>query len=275
MAMRRLAKSVTLHVDGPLVDLVGTGGDGSGSFNLSTGSALLTAACGLPVAKHGNRSISSQSGAADVLEALGYVTPEDPGQVRESLAEHGFAFLFAPHFHPAMRSVGPVRKAMSIRTVFNILGPLANPASPPFYVIGAFSSEVARLMAEALSGMSIERAFVVHGEPGWDEATPCGPFLLFDVTPGRVREERRDPQDVGIEVCDPGDLAGGNAEYNASAIRDVFAGDEGAHRDALCLGSGLALEVCGVVADLRAGVERARDALDSGAATALLDGFRA
>ncbi len=275
VAMRRLAKSVTLHVDGPVVDLVGTGGDGSGSFNLSTGSALLTAACGLPVAKHGNRSISSQSGAADVLEALGYVTPEDPGQVRESLAEHGFAFLFAPHFHPAMRSVGPVRKAMSIRTVFNILGPLANPASPPFYVIGAFSSEVARLMAEALSGMSIERAFVVHGEPGWDEATPCGPFLLFDVTPGRVREERRDPQDVGIEVCDPGDLAGGNAEYNASAIRDVFAGDEGAHRDALCLGSGLALEVCGVVADLRAGVERARDALDSGAATALLDGFRA
>ncbi len=271
VAMRRLAKAVALDVDGPVVDLVGTGGDGSGSLNLSTGAALLTAACGLPVAKHGNRSISSKSGAADVLDALGYVAPEGPDQVRTSLAELGFAFLFAPYFHPAMRSVGPVRKAMGIRTVFNILGPLANPASPPFYVIGAFSPAVARLMADALSGMPIERAFVVHGEPGWDEATPCGPFLLFDVTPGQVREERRDPQDVGLEVCDPGDLAGGNAVYNAGAIRDVFAGDEGAHRDALCLGAGLALEVCGVAVDLREGLARARDAVDSGAAAALLD----
>ncbi len=274
VAMRRLATTVALDQDGPVVDIVGTGGDGSGSLNLSTGSALLTAACGLPVAKHGNRSVSSRSGAADVLDALGYPTPEGPDQVRESLARLGFAFLFAPYFHPAMRSVGPVRGAMGIRTIFNILGPLANPASPPFYVIGAFSPEVARLMADALSGMPIERAFVVHGEPGWDEVTPCGSYLLFDVTPGHVVEERRDPQDMGIEVCDPNDLAGGNAVYNAGALRDVFAGDEGAHRDALCLGAGLALEVTGSAPDLRTGIARARDALYSGAAAALLARFK-
>lgn len=273
LAMRRLATAVPLEVEGPVVDLVGTGGDGSGSFNLSTGAALLAAACGLPVAKHGNRSVSSQSGAADVLEALGYRTPEDPDQVRDSLAKWGFAFLFAPFFHPAMSSVAPVRRAMGIRTVFNILGPLANPASPPFYVIGAFSPEVARLMADALSGMAITRAFVVHGEPGWDEATPCGSFLLYDVRPGSVTEERRDPWDIGIERCEPSDLAGGNAVYNAGAIRDVFAGDRGAHRDALIMGAGLALEVTGVAADFRAGVERARHCLDDGAAAALIERF--
>ena len=271
--MGRLARRVDLPLAAPVVDLVGTGGDGSGSLNISTAAALLTAACGVPVAKHGNRSISSRSGSADLLEELGYAIPADADGVRESIAELGFAFLFAPYFHPAMKTVGPVRKAMGIRTVFNILGPLANPASPPYAVIGAFSPAVARLMAEALSGMPITRAFVVHGEPGWDEATPCGPFLLFDVRPGRVEEQHREPRDFGIPRCDPGDLAGGNAVYNAIAVRDVFAGEQGPHRDALTLGAGLALEVTGVAPDLGAGIERAREALDSGAAAALLERF--
>ena len=264
VAMGALAKRVELPPGRPTVDLVGTGGDGSGSLNLSTGSALLAAACGVRVAKHGNRSISSRSGAADVLDALGYETPVDAEGVLASLERSGFAFLFAPHFHPSMRTVGPVRKAMGIRTVFNILGPLANPASPPFYVIGAFSPDIAELMAEALSGMALERAFVVHGEHGWDEATPCGPYLLFDVRPGHVSREIRDPADAGIPRRDAADLAGGNGTYNANALREVFAGESGAHRDALTLGAGLALEVTGVVDSLPEGVERAADCLDTG-----------
>lgn len=269
--MRALATRVELPGGRQAVDIVGTGGDGSGSLNLSTGSALLTAAAGLPVAKHGNRSVSSRSGAADVLEELGYTSPKTPEGAVASFERLGFTFLFAPYFHPATRGVVGVRKAMGIRTVFNILGPLTNPASPSHYVIGAFSPEMARLMAEALSGMPLERAFVVHGEPGWDEATPCGPFLMFDVRPGTVSEVRRDPQDYGIPRCDPGDLAGGNAVYNASAIRNAFAGESGPHADALALGAGLALEVAGVVETLVAGIDRARAALDDGTAQRLVD----
>lgn len=268
--MRALATQVDLPGDGPAVDIVGTGGDGSGSLNLSTGSALLTAAAGLRVVKHGNRSVSSRSGAADVLEELGYTSPATPAAAVASLERLGFTFLFAPYFHPATKGVAGVRKAMGIRTVFNILGPLTNPASPSHYVIGAFSPDMAKLMAEALSGMPLERAFVVHGEPGWDEATPCGPFLMFDVTPGSVAEVHRDPRDYGIQRCDPKDLAGGNAVYNAAALRDAFAGESGPHADALALGAGLALEVTGVAATLDEGVERAREALDDGSAQRLV-----
>ena len=155
---------------------MGTGGDGSGSLNLSTGAALLAAACGLPVVKHGNRSVSSKSGSADVLEALGVTLPADPAAARALLDATNFTFLFAPNFHPAMKAIAPVRRALGVRTVFNILGPLTNPAAPPFAMIGAFDLPTARLLADTLAGMPIQRCFVVHGEPGWDEATPVGPF---------------------------------------------------------------------------------------------------
>ena len=272
-AMRALARRPDLPEGTRSVDIVGTGGDGSGSLNLSTGSALLAAASGLAVVKHGNRSVSSRCGSADVLEALGLGLPLDEADAGECLRQTGFTFLFAPHYHPAMKALVPVRKALGVRTVFNILGPLTNPAEPPFMVVGAFSPEVAALMAEALSGLPVERAFVVHGAPGWDEATPCGPFTLFDVRPGSVSEEVRDPADYGVGRCEPGDLAGGDAAENAAALRAALTGTHGPHRDALTLGAGLALEVAGEVATLGEGLRAARSAIDSGAAATLLDGL--
>jgi len=274
-AMRELAKPTRIPTGIMAADIVGTGGDGSGSLNISTGTALLAAGCGVPVVKHGNRSVSSRSGSADVLETMGVPLPADPAIAMQCLSECGFAFLFAPFFHPAMKAIAPVRAAMGVRTVFNILGPLTNPAKPPFHLIGAFDLPTARLMADALMGMGIERAFVVHGEPGWDEATPVGPFILFDVRPGRVSETRRDPRDYGISRCMPDDLVGGDAARNAKALESVLTGtDAGPHRDALVLGAGLVLELTGTVNGLEDGIARARSAIDSGAAASVLQQLR-
>ena len=269
-AMRALALTPSIP-PGPYVDVVGTGGDGSGSLNLSTGSALLAAACGVPIVKHGNRSISSRSGSADVLAALGLPVPLGERNAGRCLERLGFTFLFAPHYHPAMKHIAPVRAALGVRTVFNILGPLANPAAPPYHVIGAFSEATAAVMAETLAGMPLERAFVVHGTAGWDEATPAGPFVCFDVHPDRVERKVRDPRDYGIDGCSPADLRGGDAAENAARLRAALGGDDTtAHREALVLGAALALEVSGAVGDARAGVARARDAITSGAAAKLL-----
>jgi len=273
--MRQLARRVELPAGLAAADVVGTGGDGSGSLNISTGASLLAAACGVPVVKHGNRSVSSRSGSADVLEALGVPLARDPDEALACLESCGFTFLFAPNFHPAMKALAPVRRALGIRTVFNVLGPLTNPAAPPFGLIGAFDLPTARLMAEALAGMPISRCFVVHGEPGWDEATPCGPFTLFDVRPGRVRRQRRDPARYGIAPCTPAGLAGGDAAANAAALEAVLSGrDRGPHREALVLGAGLVLELTGRRRGLRRGVEAARRALDAGAGAALLERLR-
>lgn len=252
-------------------DLVGTGGDGSNTFNISTGGALLAAACGLPIVKHGNRSISSRSGAADLLEHLGVPVPSSDMALARSLRDANFCFLFAPNHHPAAAKVAPIRKALGVRTIFNILGPLTNPAQPPFGVIGAFSLDAARLMADAISGLDIERVFVIHGAPAWDEPTPVGPFHLFDVRPGRVMHETREPRDLGLQRCAERDLKGGDAAHNANALRRVFEGERSAHRDALCLSCALALEVSGMFADARAALDAAHAALDEGRAGALLD----
>jgi anthranilate phosphoribosyltransferase len=274
-AMRTLAKATRIPDGMVAADIVGTGGDGSGSLNISTGTALLTAGCGVPVIKHGNRSVSSKSGSADVLEAMGVPLPKSPESAIDCLSQCGFAFLFAPFFHPAMKAIAPVRSAMGVRTVFNILGPLTNPATPPFNLIGAFDRPTSRLMADALAGMEIQRAFVVHGEPGWDEATPVGPFTLFDVTPGKVTEEIRDPRDYGIDRCAPTDLTGGDAEFNAKALEAVLSGkDQGPHRDALVLGAGLVLELTGKVESLEEGVSRAGAALDAGNVVGILQKLR-
>jgi len=275
-AMREIARPMPLPDGLRAIDIVGTGGDGSGSVNISTGTALLTAACGLPVIKHGNRSVSSKSGSADVLEALGLPVPDSPETAAACVAECGFAFLFAPFFHPAMKAIAPVRSALGVRTVFNILGPLTNPAQLPFHLIGAFDLPTSRLLADALVGMPIERAFVIHGEPGWDEATPVGSFTLFDVRPGEVIEERRDPLDYGLARCSPADLAGDDAAFNAQALEAVLNGaDRGAHCDALLLGTGLALELAGSADDLHDGIAQARAAIDSGASRQLLVKLRA
>jgi anthranilate phosphoribosyltransferase len=270
-AMRGLARRPQLPPGPPGIDVVGTGGDASGSFNLSTGAALIVAATGVPVVKHGNRSVSSRSGSADLLECLGLALPLDEQAAGACLAATGFTFLFAPHYHPAMKEIAPVRRALAVRTIFNLLGPLTNPAAPPYALIGAYSADAARLMAETLAGMPIERVFVIHGEPGWDEATPVGAFEVHDVRPGRVTHSRRDPREHGIARCAPEALAGGDAAHNAECLRAVFDGrDRGPHRDALLLNAALALELRGSADTLDAGLRAAADAIDRGEATRLL-----
>jgi anthranilate phosphoribosyltransferase len=269
-AMRARALPCDLGSPEGLVDVVGTGGDGSGSFNLSTGAALLAAAAGARVVKHGGGAVSGRSGSADVLEALGLPLPPTVPEARALLETTGFTFLHAPHFHPALRELGPARRAIGVRTVLNVLGPLCNPAAPPFGVIGAFSLRTARAMAQALAGPSIERAFVVHGSHGWDEPTPAGVFHLLDVSPRGVVESVRDPLRVGLARCSPDDLRGGGAATNARALSDVFDGARGAHRDALVLGAALALEVSGRCRDMGHGVAEAGAALDDGRASRLL-----
>ncbi|HEY2590952.1 MAG TPA: anthranilate phosphoribosyltransferase [Steroidobacteraceae bacterium] len=270
--MRRLARRPRMAAGLRAIDVVGTGGDGSGSLNISTGTALLTAACGIPVVKHGNRSISSRAGSADVLEALGMRLPLDEQAAPECLAAARFTFLFAPYYHPAMKALAPVRTALGVRTVFNLLGPLTNPAEPLLHVIGAPRIEEARLMAETLAGMPIERAFVIHGAEGWDEPTPIGPFTLFDVRAGKVSVEMRSAADYALADCARSGLAGGDAAHNARALRAVFAGeDRGPHRDCLLLGAALALEVAGAARSRREALEQAKQAIDGGAAARVLE----
>jgi anthranilate phosphoribosyltransferase len=275
--MRSLARRPDLPALVDAVDIVGTGGDRSGSLNLSTGAALLAAACGLPVYKHGNRGISSRAGSADVLQALGLPLPLDEAAAGRCFAATGFTFLFAPYYHAATRGIAPVRAALGVRTVFNILGPLSNPAAPPFLVLGAFDLATAKLMAHAVLGSGIKRAFVIHGAEGWDEPTPIGAFTLFDVRPGGVRTEQRAPADYGLATCTPGQLAGADAAHNARELRRVLAGERreahDAHRDALLLGAALALEVTGRASAPRAGIEQAAAAIDEGAGLALLTGL--
>ena len=274
-AMRELAVHPQIPDGAPTVDTVGTGGDGSGSLNLSTGTGLLAAACVTRVVKHGNRSVSSRSGSADMLECLGMPLPLHEKAAVACLEATNFTFLFAPAYHPAMKAVVPIRGAMAVRTVFNMLGPLTNPAAPPYQLIGAWSERAARLMAEALAGMPIERAFVVHGKPGWDEATPVGEFVLFDVTPGDVTRTERTPEDYGVRRCAAEDLVGGDADKNAKELTRVFTGeDKGAHRDALLMGTSLVLEVQGTATDARDGVDMAAATLDNGDAAKFLQTLR-
>ena len=270
--MRALARTPQLPTrDRPVVDIVGTGGDGSGSLNLSTTAALLAAAAGCAVVKHGNRAVSSRSGSADVLEALGLALGAGEGAV---LQRTGFTFLFARAYHPAMKNIAPIRAALGVRTVFNLLGPLTNPAAPPYLVIGAYSPAAARLMAQALSALPIVRAFVIHGAPGWDEPTPVGPFLRCAVTPGQVEEQQVDPLErYGLPRCAPKDLLGGDADYNAAAITATFDGAPGPRRHAALLGAAQALEVTGLADGPRQAIDQAAAAIDSGAAAAVLAGL--
>jgi anthranilate phosphoribosyltransferase len=270
-SMRKLARRPVLPPGGPLVDMVGTGGDASGSFNLSTGAALLVAAMGVRVAKHGTSSVSSRSGSADVIRALGLNLPLDETAAGECLAATGFTFFFAPHYHPAMKAVMPVRQALGVRTVFNILGPLSNPAEPAFNLIGAYHVDIAALMAETLAGMPMERTYVVHGHPGWDEATPIGPFTLFDVRPGKVVRTIRSAEEFSLPPCRAEDLLGGDAAYNAHHLREVLEGrDRGAHRNAIVLQAALVMELMGKASSPAEAARTAADAIDAGAGAALL-----
>ncbi|MGH2899089.1 MAG: anthranilate phosphoribosyltransferase, partial [Solirubrobacteraceae bacterium] len=215
-----------------LVDIVGTGGDGANTYNISTAAALVAAAAGAAIAKHGNRAASSASGAADVLEALGFRLDLPPDRIERSIDELGFGFLFAQAHHPAMKHAAPVRRELATRTVFNVLGPLTNPAGARALMLGVYSPALTRTLAEALVQLGAERAYVVHGAGGIDELSPCGPNLVCEVDGGAVREYELDPLELGIERCAPDELRGGDPATNAAALRAVFAGEDGGHRSA-------------------------------------------
>ena len=254
-----------------VVDVVGTGGDGARTFNISTTAAIVAAAAGAAVAKHGNRAVSSVSGSADVLEALGLRLEQPPERIAESIDTLGFGFMFAPSHHPAMRHAAPVRRELGTRTIFNVLGPLTNPAGARAGVFGVYAPEVARTVADALAVLDSRRAFVVHGAHGIDELSPAGPNLVFEVADGAVRERVIDPVELGIEPCDPAELAGGSPEENARTAREVLAGATGAKRAAVTLNAAGAIVAAGHAADLAEGLAAAEEAIASGRAAARLE----
>jgi len=249
-----------------LVDTAGTGGDGARTFNISTAAALVAAAAGAGVAKHGNRAVSSSSGSADVLEALGFNLELPPETIARSIDELGFGFLFAPTHHPAMRHAAPVRRELATRTVFNVLGPLTNPAGARAQVVGVYAPELVPTIADVLARLGAERAFVVHGAAGVDELSPAGPNLVCEVADGQVRRREIDPLDLGIARCAPEELGGGDPIDNAETIRRIFSGAEGGKRDAVLLNAAGAIAAGGLARDLGEGVGIAREAIDSGAA---------
>ena len=254
-----------------LVDIVGTGGDGANTYNISTAAALVAAAAGAAIAKHGNRAASSASGAADVLEALGFRLELPPARIERSIDELGFGFLFAQAHHPAMRHAAPVRRELATRTVFNVLGPLTNPAGARALMLGVYAPGLTRTLAEALVRLGVSRAYVVHGAGGIDEHSPCGPNLVCEVDNGGVREYELDPLDLGVERCDPAELRGGDPEANASALRSVLTGTDGGHRSAVILNAAGGIAAAGHAENLREGIVRAREAIDSGAAAERLE----
>ena len=249
-----------------LVDTAGTGGDGAHTLNISTAAALVAAAAGAAVAKHGNRAVSSASGSADVLEALGFELELPPERIERSIDELGFGFLFAPAHHPAMKHAAPVRRELATRTVFNVLGPLTNPAGARAQVVGVYAPGLVPTIADVLLRLGAHRAYVVHGAGGIDELSPAGPNLVCEVIDGEVRRREIDPLDFGIPRCSLADLRGGSPEENARTIRHIFSGAEGARKDAIVLNAAGAIAAGGVADDLREGIAHAREALDSGAA---------
>jgi anthranilate phosphoribosyltransferase len=255
---------------GPVFDTCGTGGDRSGSFNISTATAIVAAACGLRVAKHGNRSVSSQCGSADVLEALGVNIQAPPDVAARRLDEAGFAFFFAPTFHPAMRHAAPARRDLGIRTVFNLLGPLTNPARPSRQIVGVPRPELTELLARALQLLGSERAWVVHGADGLDELSTTGYTKVSECRDGTVRTFYVHPADYGLTKATVQSIRGGDAATNAAIVTGVLNGEAGPPRDIVLLNAGAALLVAGDAESIPQGITRAASAIDSGRARAVL-----
>jgi anthranilate phosphoribosyltransferase len=268
--MRAHAVSLTVP-PGPIFDTCGTGGDRSGTFNISSAVALVVAGCGVTVAKHGNRSVSSRCGSADVFEALGVNVTAEPAVVERSLRESGIAFLFAPTFHPSMRHAGSTRRELGIRTVFNLLGPLTNPAGASRQIVGVPLPELTQLLAQALLGLGTARAWVVHGADGLDELSTTGFSKVSECLDGVVHTFYVHPSEFGVPVARLEDLRGGDAAENAAIIRGLLAGETGPARDVVALNAGAALFVSGKAETVREGVARAVSAIDEGAAQAALE----
>jgi anthranilate phosphoribosyltransferase len=265
-----------LRVEAPAgtIDVVGTGGDNAGTFNISTAAALVVASAGIPVAKHGNRAITSRSGSADVLDALGIRIDHDAESAARDLREHGFAFLFAPGFHPAMKHAGPTRREIGFRTAFNLLGPLTNPAGATRAVVGVGDAAVAPRIAEVARLLGTERTLVVHGA-GVDELPLDGSGVIHDVTPDGVTLRQVRAADLGLRVVPTPGLAGGTAEENAAIVGRVFGGEHGPHRDVVVLNAGAGFLVAGCVPSLADGLAVARETIDLGAPARLVERLRA
>ena len=272
-AMRHRAIPIEHHREGA-VDTCGTGGDGKGTFNISTAAAFVAAGAGVPIAKHGNRSISSRSGSADVLSALGVDVTVPAARAARALDEIGIAFLFAPLLHPAMREVMAVREALGVRTAFNLLGPLTNPAGARRQVLGVYARDRVLLVARVLAELGSEHALVVHGEDGLDEITLTGVTHAAEVRGGEVTESVLDPRELGFAYVDGAALVGGEPAENAAALAALLAGREGPLRDVTLLNAGAAVWVSGRADSLRAGISAARAALDGGAAADKLRALR-
>jgi anthranilate phosphoribosyltransferase len=266
-AMRDMAIRVDPQIDGePLLDTCGTGGDSAGTFNISTIAAFVVAGAGVRVAKHGNRSVSSRCGSADLLEALGIPVTLSPEQCGRAIREVGIGFLFAPAVHTAMKHAHPVRADLKIRTVFNLLGPLTNPAGATVQVVGAPSAHAAELLAGALLALGLPRGFVVHGSDGLDEITTTGPTLVFEIHSGSLERRTVGPADFGVPAAHPAALKGGDLARNVEIAREVLAGCPGPRRDIVLVNAAAALVAAGRVGSFREGVAQAAVSIDSGAA---------
>ncbi len=263
-------KAQTIEAPPGALDTCGTGGDASGTYNISTAAAIVTAACGVPVAKHGNRAVSSKSGSADVLTALGVDIAADESLVRQSLAENNICFLMAPRHHAAMRHVAGVREEMGLRTLFNLLGPLSNPAGTRRQILGVFAERWVTPLAEVLGVLGAERAWVVHGSDGLDELTVTGPSQVAEWHQGKVTRFEVTPEAAGLPRSPADSLAGGDAAYNAAALRRLLEGEPGPYRDVVLLNAGAALVVADKISSLGEGVALAAAAIDQGRAKACL-----
>ncbi|ODS42415.1 MAG: anthranilate phosphoribosyltransferase [Candidatus Altiarchaeales archaeon IMC4] len=273
--MRRFATAIRPEVSGTLVDTCGTGGDAAGTFNISTASMFVVAGAGIPIAKHGNRSVSSKSGSADVLESLGVNIAMAPEKVQECIEKTGIGFMFAPGFHSAMKHVMPARRELGIRTVFNILGPLTNPANAKGQVVGVYNAALTEKIAEVMNILGVERAFVVHGEPGMDEISNVGKTKISELSKGKIKTYMITPEDFGVKRARMADLAGADAKENAKIITDILAGkDKGPKRDIVLLNAAAGIVAGKKAKTLKEGLEIARDSIDSGKAYKKLEAMR-
>jgi anthranilate phosphoribosyltransferase len=265
------SKMTTVDAPANAIDVVGTGGDASGSYNISTCAAFIVAGAGVPVAKHGNRALSSKSGAADVLTALGIRIDLRADEITRCIYEAGLGFMFAPAHHPAMKNVGPTRVELGTRTIFNLLGPLSNPANVKRQLVGVFSRQWIEPLAQVLKNLGSETIWVVHGSDGLDEITTSGPTYVAALENGKIRTFEIAPADIGIEAAKPESLRGADAEHNASALKDVLDNKPGAYRDVAVMNAAAALVVAGAAKNLQEGAELARKSISGGAARARLD----
>lgn len=265
------SKATTISAPGNAMDVVGTGGDGSGTLNISTGAAIVVAGCGIPIAKHGNRALSSQAGAADVLTALGVNIDCDMSLIEQSIREAGIGFMMAPRHHSATRHVAGPRVELATRTIFNILGPLSNPAGVSRLLVGVFSGQWVEPMAHVLGNLGAEKAWVVHGSDGLDELTTTGPSSVAALENGKVTTFEVTPEDAGLPRAKPEELLGGDGEHNAIAMKEMLSGTPGAYRDIVVFTAAGALIVADKASDLKEGAAIAAEAIDSGKALQALE----